>query len=499
VRSRHSLTLLIGTTLLLVFACSDTKTSSDDDDEEAGSGGTGGAAGSTSSGGNGGTGGANSGGAGGAGGAGGGTSGGTGGVTTGGAGGAGGAVGGSGGSLGGTGGSSGVPATCTVPPTVTGQLANPVAAVDYAGEAAQVDIVHKIDVDVAEDGCISSAAIVLDKGGQGCEISLYYATNSSGSALELLNAVFTADSFCPGWTDTDEGAYDYMVSQTGAVLNINSKVPDRTAETSCFTTSLQLAGSVTLERFEDGRQIAFDLSGITISGDFQSTGDAEATCPVVPVGTGGTGGGAGAGGAGGTGGGGTGGTGGGGTGGTPTTLIVANDGWVAPGSNTVGIAGPWYFFYDTYSSIFPLPGGVDFTGAGTQICVEGTTSQSDEYGPTVALNFNQPDTTVAAAGYVPADHAVTGFSFGFTGTPLPGSVQITYAALDGSQFCRVITASSAQTLLISDTIQDCWNGTGTAASTSTAYEAIQFQLPVNYYSEGQAFSFCITNLTAITN
>jgi len=497
VRLNDSLTFLFCATLL-ALACSDSKGGADDD--EGNQAGTGGDGGSTSSGGNGGTGGVSSGGTGGTGGQGGGTSGGAGGVVS--SGGTGGSVGGSGGtggSLGGSGGSSGVPATCTVPPTVTGQLANPVAAVDYAGEVAEVDVVHKIDVDVAEDGCISSVLIVLDKGGQGCEVSLYYSTNGDSTALELSNASFTADSFCPGWTDADEGAYDYLISQSGAVLNITSRVPDRTAETSCFTTSLQLAGTVTLERFDDGRQLEFDLSGINIAGDFQSTGDAEATCPVVPVGTGGAGGGAGAGGAGGTGGTGGAGTGGGGTGGTPTTAIVAYDGWVAPGSNTVGIVGPWYFFYDTYSSIFPLPGGVDFTGAGNEICVQGTTSQSDEYGPTVALSFNQPEGEAEGLGYIPADHGVTGFSFGFTGTPLPGSVQITYAALDGSQFCRVITASSSQTLLIADTIQDCWNGTGTAASTSTAYQAIQFQLPVNYYSEGQAFNYCITNLTAITN
>jgi hypothetical protein len=384
---------------------------------------------------------------------------------------------------------------------VTGQLANPVAPVDYTGEAAQVDITHKIDVDVDEDGCISGAHIVLDKSDQGCAISLSYATNQDGSALELWSAAFEADSFCPGWSDTDEGEYDYMVSQSGAVLNIGSKVPDRTAQTSCFTTSLQLAGTVTLARSEDGQQLVFDLSGINISGDFQSTGDADATCPVQPMGTGGTGGGAGAGGTGGSSGvGGSSGTGGsGGMGGTPTTAIVSYDGWVAEGSNTVGIVGPWYTFYDLYSSIYPLPGLTDFTGAGETICVQGTTSQSDEYGPTVALNFNQPEDEADPLPYIPADHGVIGFSFGFSGSPLPGSVQITFSSVDGSSYCRVITAASSQTLLFSDTILSCWSGSGTAASTTTAYESIQFQLPVNYYADGQAFNYCINNLTAITN
>jgi hypothetical protein len=225
-------------------------------------------------------------------------------------------------------------------------------------------------------------------------------------------------------------------------------------------------------------------------------------------GTGGTGGDAGGsvGGTGGTGGsvggtGGAGGTGGdaGSSGAPPSTAIVTADGWVADGSNTVGIVGSWYVFYDQYSSIYPLPGLVDFTGAGAQVCVEGSISHSDEYGPTLALDLNHPDSEADALAYVPAEHSVTGFSFGVTGSPLPTAMQVTYAGLDGSQYCTMFAPAASNSLSFSQTIIDCWNGTGTAGSASLSLEAIQFQLPVNYYDDGQTFSFCITNLTALTN
>jgi hypothetical protein len=199
---------------------------------------------------------------------------------------------------------------------------------------------------------------------------------------------------------------------------------------------------------------------------------------------------------GGTGGGGTGG--GSGSSGTPSTHIVAADGLVVDGSNTVGIVGPWYVFVDQYSSIVPLPNEIDFADAGDQICVSGIVRQSDEFGPTLALNLNQPDLDGDPLGYVPAEHGVTGFSFAISGTYLPSKLQITYAGLDGSQYCAFTSATSAS-LSFSQTILDCWNGSGATGSTSTSYATLQFQLPVNYHADGQVFDFCITSLTALTN
>jgi hypothetical protein len=194
------------------------------------------------------------------------------------------------------------------------------------------------------------------------------------------------------------------------------------------------------------------------------------------------------------------GTGGGGTGGTASTLIVAQDGWVADGSNSVGIVGAWYTFYDKYSTIAALPGGLDFTGAGDQICVSGTISHSDDYGPTVALNLNQPDPAGDGLGYTPATHGVTGFSFDIDGSPMPSSIQVTFSTPDMTNYCRFFTPpSTSNSISISQAQLDCWNGSGTPGNTSTSYQAIQFQLPVNYFADGQSYHYCITNLRALTN
>jgi hypothetical protein len=136
-------------------------------------------------------------------------------------------------------------------------------------------------------------------------------------------------------------------------------------------------------------------------------------------------------------------------------------------------------------------------GAGADVCVSGTISQSDEYGPTLALNLNQADTALDPLGYVPADHGIVGFTWGITGSAPPSTLQVTFLGMDGSNYCEFMTPGTSNALSIAQAQLDCWNGSGTAATTSTSFQAVQFQLPVNYHADGQAFSFCITNLKAL--
>ncbi len=186
---------------------------------------------------------------------------------------------------------------------------------------------------------------------------------------------------------------------------------------------------------------------------------------------------------------------------TPTTAIISSGGWIAPGSNTVGVVGSWFLYGDTYSTITASPtGGADFSGVGSQICVSGTVSQLDTYGPTIGFNLDQPDTTVE--GYVPASYGVIGFSFGLSGTELPSALQVGYHTLgDTAEYCSTIfnPSTAGNTVDISTSQLDCWQTGGAFALTSTSYQSLQFQLPVNYFENGQAFDFCITNVRAITN
>jgi hypothetical protein len=81
---------------------------------------------------------------------------------------------------------------------------------------------------------------------------------------------------------------------------------------------------------------------------------------------------------------------------------------------------------------------------------------------------------------------------------MPSALQITFSTPDGSNYCAVfMPPGTSNSLSISTTQLDCWTGSGIAASSSLSFEAIQFQLPVNYFAEGQSYHFCITNLTAL--
>jgi hypothetical protein len=187
-----------------------------------------------------------------------------------------------------------------------------------------------------------------------------------------------------------------------------------------------------------------------------------------------------------------------GSAGAPSTLIYATDGFVAPGTNSVGVTGPWFTYKDTYSTISPT----DFSTSGSQICVQGTVSHSDVYGPTIGLNLNQTAAASSTPGaYIPSAHGVTGFSFDISyPTSLPSELQIGYHTLgDAAEYCVVrAPLATGNTVYFSSAYQDCYSASpGPAASTSGSYQSIQFQLPVNYYADGQSFNFCITNLRAI--
>jgi hypothetical protein len=470
------------TCALAFSACGGGKSADDDDDNnDAGESGNGGAGGST--GGNGATGGN------------GGASGGSGGAT----GGNGGASGGTGGASGGTGGTGGsMMATCSTPPSVTGQLGNPIAAVDFTGESANVGVVHKIDIDEAEDGCISSVNLTVQKAGQGCTLELGWTVNADMDALELASATFTADSFCPGWSDADEGVYT-MVSETGATLDITSKVPDRTAETSCFSTELRLRGSMTMRR-SDATELEMTLAGLIVSGDLQSTGNPDASCPTPPMGTGGTGG-TGGGGAGGA----TGGTGGatagtGGSGGAPAcgaAFHVFDRGYVT--TPKLG-GGCWYGHgftgtQITGSSVSPI----DFNTCTDpcSLCVSGSVAPDLDFGGVAWLGFNlMQDLDVTTAGNItPTGTGVTVSYTNGGGSEL--RVQLggpNAATLAAERWCYTLAGSSGTVNIPYTSFRtECWDTIGVAYA-GEPLQTIQLLVPGND-ATAVPFSMCLNGVT----
>ena len=171
------------------------------------------------------------------------------------------------------------PGTCEEPPLAQGVLHNDVADIDFSGEEVHYTIEHKLDIDPEEDGCIAYAEFAVRKAGLGCELRLVFGVPGGGGPMSLLDASLSADSFCPGWLDADEGDY-HMMGGT-PVFTFVSRVPERTAEQSCIgDAAASFEGVITLQ--DGGRTLEIDLGDITFFGDFLSFGNTELACPCWP-------------------------------------------------------------------------------------------------------------------------------------------------------------------------------------------------------------------------
>jgi hypothetical protein len=169
-----------------------------------------------------------------------------------------------------------------VTPAVVGLLKNSVTDMDFTGETLTIQLRHKLDVDEWEDGCISSYAIDFSKAGTGCRFHLEMST-SANHALAATAATLEADSFCPGWSDEDEG--EYLLQSSTLALCSNAEVADTMAQSACIpNVTLGFTGMLFLVRSGDGKPISVDLSALTLHGDVQSAGDAELPCPDICAG-----------------------------------------------------------------------------------------------------------------------------------------------------------------------------------------------------------------------
>ena len=170
-----------------------------------------------------------------------------------------------------------VPQCAAESPAVTGWLKNSVSDMDFTGEPVDVQLFHKLDIDEWEDGCISKYLISMSKLGLGCEFSLQVETDSYGG-VGVTEAVLIADSFCPGWSDPDEG--EYQLSQSSLVVCSDVEATEYLADSTCIPdVSLGFSGSLTLERLSDGKILDVDLSELQVVGHLLSTGDTTLSCP----------------------------------------------------------------------------------------------------------------------------------------------------------------------------------------------------------------------------
>ena len=165
-------------------------------------------------------------------------------------------------------------------PVVDGWVNNNVSDIDFTGELVDVQLFHKLDIDEWEDGCISKYVISMSKLGLGCEFSIQMETDKDGH-LSVTSAVLMADSFCPGWSDSDEG--EYQLKSSTLVVCSNVEVTAYMVESTCIpSVTVGFSGLLTLERTGDGKVLEVDLSELQVVGDMISTGDTELTCPSDP-------------------------------------------------------------------------------------------------------------------------------------------------------------------------------------------------------------------------
>jgi hypothetical protein len=167
-------------------------------------------------------------------------------------------------------------------PAPAGVVATDVHDVPLDEGSARVTFSHKRDIDPVEDGCVGSVDVALTAAGS-CTISLSFA--SSGDALALSRARFSADSDCPGWLDDEEGEFS-ADANPAVTLTGPSELPAENVDQFCLPFELALAGElsfyetdpITSAAIDGGRTLTMTLDGVSVSGAADSFGNEALTC-----------------------------------------------------------------------------------------------------------------------------------------------------------------------------------------------------------------------------
>jgi hypothetical protein len=190
--------------------------------------------------------------------------------------------------------------------------------------------------------------------------------------------------------------------------------------------------------------------------------------------------------------------------GCPGIAIVPDaDGFVAPGSNTVGIHGSWFVYSDCTDlkgvncAKVSTPTGTGFGNVGGKICTSGMTSDATgAWGAGIGLELSdgppqQPYDTVASG--------VKGFCFQLSGASIPTtSIRVAFPTQDNNDnaYFEGVTTPGMHTVLFSDTAQGSWV-TSPVAFEPTKVMLMQFQIPSSPTAP-IPWDFCVSGVTAIT-
>lgn len=218
----------------------------------------------------------------------------------------------------------------------------------------------------------------------------------------------------------------------------------------------------------------------------------------------------------------------GGSGGTPTTAggtdggppaegvpLTPTDGWIDGPSNTLGVQGAMFAFYDTTSGMGIVE---DFLGANA--CIAGTAAKVDMkctpvapavdcfgtyWGAAIGLNLNQPidpETLMGSTTPGPFDaSALTGFAFEITGTKVPTSLRFKVEDASG-EYCTPSTKPvklGENKVLFTELLAQCWKPTATSKNADSAKAGlvkVAWQVVTNAMS-AIPFDYCVSNVRAL--
>ena len=167
-------------------------------------------------------------------------------------------------------------APCTVPPLAEGVLETAGGSVfDVEGIEVAATVEHNQDIDADDGGCLVRVVLQVGGGG-GCGLTVQFELD--GERLILTDLTLDAGSFCPGWTDQEEGTY--VLDGGEVVLGGTTSTPDYAASWSCIeNASLEPSGTATLGRIGDGAMLELPLDGFRVVGDLVSLGVDGFVCP----------------------------------------------------------------------------------------------------------------------------------------------------------------------------------------------------------------------------
>ncbi len=150
-------------------------------------------------------------------------------------------------------------------------------SIDFTGGPAKVWVSHGMDVDLSEDRCISEVLIKTYLDERGCILSMRFHGNGAGTSMTLTEALLEADSFCPGWTNENEGNYRSKPGRNELRMSLSQgNVTDRIADRSCIDLGMAVSGDLSLN--DRSKRTDLSFKSFTVQGVFDSVGDPLGIC-----------------------------------------------------------------------------------------------------------------------------------------------------------------------------------------------------------------------------